>query len=261
MTSRYHRVCTGEDTYPLAVGYVRGVRSFSVWRDGAGTLGPATYRDSRYTWEARGNVVYCNRNRESENLLRRGHPSWEELNRQLIERHDEYDRHLGIRRDQICDDDWHSCGLWAYHDGSRYSRSPNTTSGVIRGYGRTTIGERGFRASRADIEALVVRDRLMTWVGYPLWTLFTLACLWVAWVWDTGGVVDLLAGVLVGWLPGVALSGLIFKGDLPLNLNVPLMRKVRRGYAAQGVRIYSTRWLMLRRHPVDRQIRESGDEP
>jgi hypothetical protein len=253
--SRRHVECTG---WPLAIGHVTGVRSFTVYRGSRrherGTLGPATFRSSGYEWQARGNKVHCNL--EELAGMSSTWMDWYSGITYMVRSSLKAPRH---RSDEICEFDEHSCGLWAYHDGSRYSKSLDTTSGVIRGYGKTTIGERGFRASRADVEALVVRDRLMGFLIYPLWALF---CLWQGlsiFISETA-LDEVMFTIGMTSLPIVVMIGFIAGDHLPLNLNVSLMREVRRRYEAEGVKVYSTRWLMLRRHPVDRQITGAVEE-
>lgn len=49
-----------------------------------------------------------------------------------------------------------TCGFYAYFDDTNTYNSPGlTVPGIIEGYGRTTIGTKGFRAAKAKIVALV----------------------------------------------------------------------------------------------------------
>lgn len=256
MKSSAHDDCSG---WPLGFGYVRGVRSFTVWRDG--TLGPATHTASGYRWDkGKGNQVYCNRGLEMLDFLRRpgAHPDWSKV---VWPQH-VYERVMADarsrQRNEICDNDNHSCGLWAYHDGSRYTVSMNTTSGVIRGYGKTQIGTRGFRASKADIEALVVRDRLMM-VVLPLGMLSQVVpWVWSVWNWDAQGAIVLGISSCT-WIAGLFVLYVLGLRRVIYNLDIPRMRRTRKYYAARGVKIYSTRRRMLRKHPVDPQLPE-GEE-
>lgn len=52
------------------------------------------------------------------------------------------------------------CGLHSYLRGSlSYASRPDSISGVIRAFGRIWVGERGFRASHAEIVALYLPDQ------------------------------------------------------------------------------------------------------
>lgn len=47
------------------------------------------------------------------------------------------------------------CGMHGYLQGSMdYANSPHAVSGIVRAFGKVVLGERGFRAQRAEIRAL-----------------------------------------------------------------------------------------------------------
>lgn len=50
------------------------------------------------------------------------------------------------------------CGFYGYYDGSNDYKSGARVSAVIEGYGETVIGTRGFRAQKARILALCIRE-------------------------------------------------------------------------------------------------------
>lgn len=47
-----------------------------------------------------------------------------------------------------------SCGFWAYHDGAADYGDESGVVGIIKGYGKTVVGERGFRCEKAEIVAV-----------------------------------------------------------------------------------------------------------
>lgn len=50
-----------------------------------------------------------------------------------------------------------TCGFYAYHSGlNEYDGSPNSVAAVVEGYGHMVVGDRGFRAGKARILALIV---------------------------------------------------------------------------------------------------------
>lgn len=48
------------------------------------------------------------------------------------------------------------CGFYAYFDGGNDYKEPNRVSALIEGFGLCTVGDRGFRASKARLLAIVV---------------------------------------------------------------------------------------------------------
>lgn len=53
-----------------------------------------------------------------------------------------------------------ACGFYGYFDGSDDFHDEKRVSAVVEGYGETVIGTRGFRAKKARIVALTVREGL-----------------------------------------------------------------------------------------------------
>lgn len=57
-----------------------------------------------------------------------------------------------------------SCGYYAYFDGGNDYAAPGQVTGIIEGYGTVTVGDRGFRAEKARLVALVdPTSRLSGW--------------------------------------------------------------------------------------------------
>lgn len=52
-----------------------------------------------------------------------------------------------------------TCGFYGYFDGSNDYGAPSRISGIVEGYGRTVIGSRGFRSEKARLVALCVERR------------------------------------------------------------------------------------------------------
>lgn len=52
-----------------------------------------------------------------------------------------------------------ACGFYAYTDRSNEYANPSTATAVVEGYGRTIVGTRGFRAQKARIVALAIAPR------------------------------------------------------------------------------------------------------
>lgn len=60
------------------------------------------------------------------------------------------------------------CGFYAYQEGSNDYYKPSDgkpVGGVVRGYGKTVLGTRGFRAEKAEILALYINDGDVTGPG------------------------------------------------------------------------------------------------
>jgi hypothetical protein len=136
--SETQQECTG---IALAVGSVRGLRSFNV--DHYGRL-TAVARPT-VVWKPGENVAVCNRSAmDFVNTLMRqaAHP---------------YAGGFSVSATGTCPGIAHplcTCGFYAYHDGSKYQGGQVT--GVIDGYGKTTVGTKGFRCEKARVVALCV---------------------------------------------------------------------------------------------------------
>lgn len=69
------------------------------------------------------------------------------------------------------------CGYYAYFDGDNDYRDPSRVSAVIEGYGVCTYGDRGFRAEKAKLLALVLPGRrAVPWIVF--WALLSIGNLW-----------------------------------------------------------------------------------
>ena len=71
----------------------------------------------------------------------------------------------------------HHCGFYAYYDDDHYQFGDRNAIGVIEAYGRLTVGSRGFRAEKAKIVGLAIKDwTLDDWImfetNYPSAELF-----------------------------------------------------------------------------------------
>lgn len=153
----------GED-YDFAAGSIHGMRSWGM--DTLGRLHGVTHAE---VWRPGENVSVCkatkrvpcpNREALDKRPVRRG-----ELDRYDIYRFDVLRSYVGGScNDPECRDWTHpepiahtfdpncDCGFWAYDEHT--FKSHGDVSGVIEGYGRTTIGTRGFRCEKAKIVAL-----------------------------------------------------------------------------------------------------------
>lgn len=111
----------------FAVGVVRGLRCFSVRRNGTVPVGLVGAIHTKYAWRSGENESQC--------------PIMEvpEL--------------AGLHRLYHC-----TCGFYAYHDGSNEFDGSGRITGVIEGYGKTVIGTKGFRASKARIVAFLIPE-------------------------------------------------------------------------------------------------------
>lgn len=173
------------------------------------------------------------------------------------------------------------CGFWAYHDGSSYPAGP--VSGVIEGYGRVTIGPRGFRAEKARIVALTTgalarRDRFPAWtarnwglsafLGFVLFWAGLQSAVWsyvvankvsgyLGWPLLALGVVSIAAGVRV-FRARRRGQALFYSSwfDPYRRLRRRTVRLLKENYP--DVEFYPTREAMLKAHPVDPQILDSA---
>lgn len=154
----------------LVLGSIYGVRHFS-WRGGHGLSGVS----HQFPWEAEENEAVCFA------TSGRKPKSWKRA-KWCIETHGEDHNEekmkavsawLGVaplELEMACleVDEWEDthtpgdpacgCGFWAYYGeglDSPYA-GQNRIAGVIEGYGRTTLGTKGFRCEKAKIVALMV---------------------------------------------------------------------------------------------------------
>lgn len=193
-----HNDAFNQETVKFAAGRIRGLRSFKVLpRDGSHILAGCV---CPVQWHAEGN--------EAEH--------WATTIWDLYP--------PGGGKHKVAGKDCH-CGFYAHTDGKDdYRVYQNTVTGIIEGWGRVTIGSRGFRAEKARIVAFIDDkpekfepeplpekpvlehsrwERLLLWlavknekVGVPLvWTLI---------------LAPSLLGVLFGWLAlGLAFAALL----------------------------------------------------
>lgn len=128
-----HRVCTGTDYDDLAPGAIYGVRSFRV--DELGNLNSIGYS---HMWKPGVNESECPYT--TLEYISTGHAG-------VFRRRTYKERKYGR-----CTSPDHGCGFWAYHDGTHYPYG--NVTGVVKAWGRTTIGTKGFRAEFAEIVAI-----------------------------------------------------------------------------------------------------------
>lgn len=139
------------DDYDFAAGSIKGLRSWGM--DSLGRLHGVTHAE---VWLPGENVAICKKSTSTmcPEFARRGTDVFA-----LRPPHfrpcgaagcDGYSHHLEPRSHSFspsCD-----CGFWAYDEHTFKDHGP--VVGVIEGYGRTTIGTRGFRCEKARIVAL-----------------------------------------------------------------------------------------------------------
>jgi hypothetical protein len=129
-----------EEQAAFAIAPVRGARAFEI-ADG-GWLAGCTYK---YKWVPGENVARCVRQTQyTERIQRQMHGD----NQPYIADRDIPDHTIG----NCTSGNGH--GLYGYYDGSNTYRSTNRIEAVIEGYGRVVLGNRGFRAERAEIIAI-----------------------------------------------------------------------------------------------------------
>lgn len=244
------RECSG---VALAVGSVRGVRTFNV--DKYGRLRGVSH-DA--IWKPGENVATCRRS--SHDAI------YQTLQRTLsrsVYSNSAYTT-SELTSASACPGLAHpkcACGFYAYHDGSRYSLGE--VVGVIDGYGSTTIGTKGFRCEKARIVALVLegqRERSRRELAYLL--LGVLMCTlagvnvagyighWDRWYNLAAAVISFAVGIL--WMRS---ASLLREGRRKHNASVSPMRgAVVRNYP--DVAIFDSMAAMVAEFPPDR-----GPEP
>lgn len=118
----------------FVVGTTKGIR---VWR--ADSLGRLTGWTHRQVWTPGENVATCKRGERSSVAY-----AWMR----------EYD--TDVKEPEPCESITTDCGcgFWAYHSGTPDFGSDEGVVGICEGYGKTTIGTKGFRAEKARIVAL-----------------------------------------------------------------------------------------------------------
>lgn len=205
--------------YDVAPGDIIGLRSFDI--DAFARL-HSVHRD--YTWHGGRNTASCDR----------------------VRRYD-----VGRCKNTHC-----TCGFYAYHDGTEHEAGQ--VRGVIKAWGKTTIGTQGFRAEYAEIVALSIRP----WVPakYELAKCYaaTLAIPVLAIVSLTVGLPDAIAGVIFAiWVMCLAvMTGMVVHlmttktpGISPLKV-----RTIKARYP--DVKLYFRHEKMLRDWPPSYTVEE-----
>lgn len=138
---------------PLAVGSVKGVRSFDV--DNFGRLTGVYYHS---IWKPGENQAKCTRMHKPSKVLA-GKAEGITAGQNYVIQTGMSSVSFGITSNTklyALDHGLDKCGhgYYAYYDGSNDYRSDGRVSAVVEGYGETVIGTRGFRATKAKILAL-----------------------------------------------------------------------------------------------------------
>lgn len=69
------------------------------------------------------------------------------------------------------------CGFWAYYDRAQWGDAP--VRGVVKAYGKTTLGTKGFRAEKAEIVALYLPEPVKAKSSDPdKWSRWDRYCRW-----------------------------------------------------------------------------------
>lgn len=138
-----------------------------------------------------------------------------------------------------------SCGFYAYFDGSNTYAKPDRVTAIIEGYGVCTVGDRGFRAEKARLLAIVDPGKTRIWntwqwsVGVGIWCgAFGVTNLFQRdWIWA--------AILLVLAIANVALSVIEFRRT---HKRPKSLRTIRSNYP--DVPVYRTKRAALRAHPL-----------
>ena len=165
------------DDYEFAMGQIKGLRSWRV--DAAGRLTGVSYHE---VWKPGENVARCWANsrptpcpvnvlEDHDRQMRRAVYSAGEINEDAV-------REAVACAVEGCDGKVHvrprhdfdascECGYWAYDE--EFFESHGDVVGVIGGFGRTTIGTRGFRSEKARVLALCREDEDGETVNLSTW--------------------------------------------------------------------------------------------
>lgn len=182
------------------------------------------------------------------------------------------------------------CGFWAYHDGSQYDAGH--IDGVIEGWGKTTIGQFGFRVEKARIVALAIpglRNGKLSGKQRTTWykrlcmrvegsTFFQITCPMTLIAGVFGLIFNLVMAVIDKWelvylfspvffmvyslsVLGMASLGIVYSDQLevqqlyrPRLITDVQLKGIRSRYPS--VKLYGSRKEMLAAHPVDPEIKK-----
>lgn len=144
--------------FDLAIGTVRGLRSFGISDDGH--LTGVTHRDP---WVAGENHATCHRrwvgtcqcgSTSGTSTISTGSGHVFYVNLGAGEHANGCNGDSPCAPDDLMPTADCACGFYAYYEGSNDYARPEHVSGVVEGYGRTVVGSRGFRTQKARILAL-----------------------------------------------------------------------------------------------------------
>lgn len=219
----------------LALGSVHGVRQWGV--DDLGRLSGVSH--SNFVWRPGENVARCPRRRTA--ACKAGECGNDHINTGLT-------GYLTVAvsgitltpspgyctEPGVCDTPATCvCGFWAYYDRARWN--DDAVRGVIEGYGKTTLGTKGFRCEKAKIVALCLPD---TSRGLRRWPDMVLVA---AAVWAVGWA----AYALGEWL-----SLVVQLAMFALNVGLlALVRRLRKRRPTEGVVPAETAALIRRNYP------------
>lgn len=152
----------------FSLGYVLGVRGFRL-----DTMGRFTGWSFKSVWKPGENVSVCGRQKTqcNESLY----------NSSLYSSSYSYHSHTeSCYVPNPCDGDIENCdhGFWAYYDdfdSQGEHIAENGYTAIIKGYGKTVLGTKGFRAEKAEIVAVAIpwsyespaRPRIVVERNYP----------------------------------------------------------------------------------------------
>lgn len=264
------------DGMPLAIGSVQGVRSFEV--DPLGRLTGVNYPS---VWKPGENLAQCYRQSENTGMSYsiRGYV-YSGANIWAPGIAAQKTKLTPNKTPHTMDQCLH--GFYAYYDGSDDYGTPARVSGVVRGYGETMIGSRGFRASKAEILALCIpREKssrnwpLQSWMEKRRWVSGVIG------PWSIGVGTALLVGTILQtiqflihsspfWIPlvlafGFAFCAIVgvaairadfFKRDTDKSISPDIAAKVKRNYP--DVMIFTSFAKMVKAFPPDKDL---GPDP
>lgn len=220
------------DGYELAVGSVKGIRSWNV--DALGRLVGA----AGHVWTPAEQVAAC---KSPGTLYMSSMSQW--INMKLPD--DSYEMPKPPPHDLgRC-----SCGFYAYYDGSTSFHKPGWVDGVIGGWGKTVVGTKGFRCEKAQLLALAIPGsgkwrRWMPTLNGAFFGWFALKSVMAAMDGHWWSFAIYVLGALIN------LAGLILNLRHPAGMNRAREKLLRRNYPE--VAFYGSKRAMLKAWPLDR---------